>query len=66
MLAAPVFAFSPILIAIVLSPFIDSFNESEGIGALPWLTFFTAPIGLVVFVVGIVLALTGRGRTQSH
>ena len=66
MVAAPVFAFSPILMAIVLSPFIDSFNESEGIGALPWLTFFTAPIGLVVFVVGIVLALTGRGCTHSH
>ena len=65
MVAAPVFAFAPILIAIVLSPFVDSFNESEGIGALPWLTFFTAPIGFVVFVVGFVLALTGRSRTKT-
>ena len=60
MVAAPVFAISPFLLALVLLPFVGGSNESEGVGALPWLVFLTAPIGVIVFFVGVVLAITGR------
>ena len=63
MVAAPVFAVSPFLLAIVLSPFVNAFDESDGLGALPWLTFFTAPLAVIVFFVGVALAITGR-RTR--
>lgn len=65
MLAAPVFAMSPFLLAMMLFPFVGGSNESEGVGALPWLVFLTAPLSLVVFLVGLVLAITGRGRIRT-
>ena len=65
MLAAPVFAVSPILLALVLYPFVGGSNESEGVGALPWLVFLTAPISVIVFLVGLVLAITGRPRYRT-
>ena len=65
MVAAPVFAISPFLLALVLLPFVGGSNESEGVGALPWLVFLTAPIGVIVFVVGIVVAITGRPRPKQ-
>lgn len=65
MLAAPVFAVSPFLVAVILFPFVGGSNESEGVGALPWLIFLTAPMSVIVFIVGVVLALTGRKRSPS-
>jgi len=63
MLAAPVFAISPFLLALMLFPFVGGSNESEGVGALPWLVFLTAPLSVIVFITGVVLALTGRKRS---
>jgi hypothetical protein len=63
MLGAPVFAISPFLLALMLFPFVGGSNESEGVGALPWLVFLTAPLSVVVFIIGVVLALTGRKRS---
>lgn len=63
MLAAPVFAISPFLLALMLFPFVGGSNESEGVGALPWLVFLTVPLSAVVFIIGLVLALTGRKRS---
>ena len=65
MLIAPVFALSPFLLALILFPFVGGMNESEGVGALPWLMVLTAPIGGIVFIVGIVLAITGRKRPAT-
>ena len=65
MIAAPVFAMSPFLLAVILYPFVGGSNESEGVGALPWLVFLTAPISVIVFFVGLVLAITGRPRSRT-
>ena len=56
-LAGIVFAFLPLLITLVASIFIhDAFNEgTSSIGALPWLTILTMPIGFAVVVVGLVI-----------
>ena len=62
MLAAPVFAVSPILLALVLYPFVGG---GGGVGALPWLVYLTAPISVIVFFVGLVLAITGRPRSRT-
>lgn len=65
MLIAPVFAISPFLLAVILYPFVGGSNESEGVGALPWLIFLTAPMSVIVFIVGLVLAITGRPRSRT-
>ena len=65
MIASPVFAISPFLLALILYPFVGGGNESEGVGALPWLVFLTAPISVMVFVVGLVLAITGRPHSRT-
>ena len=51
-----VFGFLPILIPLVASIFIDdALNEGvSALGALPWLTFFTLPVGGVIMLVGAV------------
>ena len=51
-----VFGFLPILIPLVASIFIDdALNEgASALGALPWLTFFTLPVGGVIMLVGAV------------
>lgn len=51
-----VFGFLPILIPLVASSFIDdALNEgSSTLGVLPWLTFFTLPVGGVIMLVGAV------------
>ncbi len=61
-LAGILFAISPILITLVSSLLIeDAFNEGIGsIGALPWLTILTMPIGFVVVIVGLALG------TRNH
>lgn len=60
------FAFSPILITLVASLFIDdAFNEgTSSIGALPWLTILTMPIGFAVVIVG--LAIGARNRVSRR
>ena len=54
--AGLVFVFFPILIPLVASIFIDdALNEgASALGALPWLTFFTLPVGGVIMLVGAV------------
>ena len=51
-----VFGFLPILIPLLASSFIDdALNEgSSTLGVLPWLTFFTLPVGGVIMLVGAV------------
>ena len=51
-----VFVLFPILIPLVASIFIDdALNEgASALGALPWLTFFTLPVGGVIMLVGAI------------
>ena len=52
-----VFAFLPLLITLIASMFKDdAFDEgSSAFGVLPWLTFFTAPIGAVAVLIGLII-----------
>ena len=54
--AGLVFGFFPILLPLVASIFLDdALNEgASALGALPWLTFFTLPVGGVIMLVGAV------------
>ena len=54
--AGLLFGFFPILMPLVASMFIDdALNEgSSALGALPWLTFFTLPVGGVIMLVGAI------------
>ena len=54
--AGLVFVLFPILIPLVASIFIDdALNEgASALGALPWLTFFTLPVGGVIMLVGAI------------
>ena len=54
-----VFAFLPLLITLIASIFVDdAFNEgNSAFGTLPWLTFFTAPIGAVIVLIGLIIGL---------
>ena len=54
--AGLVFVLFPILTPLVASIFIDdALNEgASALGALPWLTFFTLPVGGVIMLVGAV------------
>ena len=54
--AGLVFGFFPILIPLVASIFIDdALNEGTStLGVLPWLTFFTLPVGGVIMLVGAI------------
>jgi hypothetical protein len=64
MLAAPVVGFSPLLIWLIASLLSGGYqNETTSVGAIPWLTFFTMPVGFLVFMVGLVLALSRRRGT---
>ena len=51
-----VFVLFPILIPLVASILIDdALNEgASALGALPWLTFFTLPVGGVIMLVGAI------------
>ena len=54
--AGLVFVLFPILIPLVASIFLDdALNEgASALGALPWLTFFTLPVGGVIMLVGAI------------
>ena len=52
-----IFAILPLSIALIASIFVDdALNEgSSSFGVLPWLTFFTAPIGAVAVLIGLII-----------
>jgi hypothetical protein len=54
--AGLLFGFFPILIPLVASIFIDdALNEGTStLGVLPWLTFFTLPVSVVIMLVGAI------------
>jgi len=56
-LSGLIFGFFPLIIPLVASIFMDD-ALSEGsstLGVLPWLTFYTLPIGCVIVLVGLVI-----------
>ena len=58
------FAVSPILLAFVTSIFQGGsmWDESSGTGTFIWLMFLTLPVGLLLVVIGLVMALVRRTR----
>jgi hypothetical protein len=59
-----IFAFSPILLAFVTSLFQGGsmWDEGNGTGAYIWLMFLTLPIGFLLVVIGLVMAVVRRAR----
>ena len=59
-----ILAVSPILLAFVTSLFQGGsmWDESSGTGAYIWLMFLTLPVGFVLVVIGLVMALVRRTR----
>lgn len=59
-----IFAISPIVLAFVTSIFQGGsvWDEGSGTGAYIWLMFMTLPIGLLLVVIGLVMALVRRTR----
>lgn len=63
MLAAPVVGLAPLIIWVLASLLSGGFqDETTTVGTIPWLMIFTMPAGFVVFVVGLVLALSRRRK----
>ena len=58
------FAVSPIVLAFVTSLFQGGsmWDEGSGTGTFIWFMFFTLPIGLLLVVIGLVMALLRRKR----
>ncbi len=59
-----IFAISPILLAFVASLFQGGsmWDESGGTGTFIWLMFLTLPVGFLLVVIGLVMALVRRTR----
>jgi len=59
-----IFAISPILIAFGTSLFQGGsmWDEGSGTGAYIWLMFLTLPVGLLLVLIGLVMALIRRTR----
>jgi hypothetical protein len=59
-----IFAISPILLAFVTSLFQGGsmWDESSGTGTFIWLMFLTLPVGFLLVVIGLVMALVRRTR----
>ena len=59
-----IFAFSPILLAFVTSLFQGGsmWDEGNGTGAYIWLMFLTLPVGFLLVVIGLVMAVVRRTR----
>ena len=72
-LGGAVFAFSPILLALILGGLSgdsqSAFDEGEGYGGLVWLMFYTLPLGAIIVLVGLVLLVVSlirrRGESDS-
>ena len=58
------FAVSPILIAFLTSLFQGGsmWDEGSGTGTFIWFMLFTLPVGLLLVVIGLVMALVRRTR----
>jgi hypothetical protein len=58
------FAVSPILLAFVTSLFQGGsmWDEGSGTGTFIWFMLFTLPVGLLLVVIGLVMALVRRKR----
>jgi hypothetical protein len=59
-----IFAISPILLAFVTSLFQGGsmWNESSGTGTFIWFMFLTVPVGFLLVLIGLVMALLRRRR----
>jgi hypothetical protein len=59
-----IFAISPILLAFVTSLFQGGsmWDESSGTGTFIWFMFFTLPLGFLLVLIGLVMALLRRRR----
>jgi hypothetical protein len=59
-----IFAISPILLAFVTSLFQGGsmWNESSGTGTFMWFLFLTLPVGFLLVLIGLVMALLRRRR----
>jgi hypothetical protein len=59
-----IFAISPILLAFVTSLFQGGsmWDESSGTGTFIWFMFFTLPVGFLLVLIGLVMALLRRRR----
>jgi hypothetical protein len=59
-----IFAISPILLAFVASLFQGGsmWNESSGTGTFIWFMIFTLPVGFLLVLIGLVMALLRRRR----
>ena len=57
-----IFAISPILLAFVTSLFQGGsmWDESSGTGTFIWLMLFTLPVGFLLVLIGLVMALVRR------
>ena len=62
-----VFAILPLSVALIASIFVDdALNEgSSAFGVLPWLTFFTAPIGAVAVLIGLIVGFVNLVKRKS-
>ena len=62
-----IFAFLPLLVTLIASIFVDdAFNEgSSSFGVLPWLTFFTAPIGAVAVLIGLIIGFVNLVKRKG-
>lgn len=57
----------PLLIGLVVSPLACGPDANEGNcswAAVPWLTFFTAPVGFLVILAAVVLVIVGIVRRR--
>jgi hypothetical protein len=62
--AGLIFAISPILLAFVASLFQGGsmWDEGSGTGVCIWLIFLTLPVGFLLVVIGLAMALVRRTR----
>jgi hypothetical protein len=62
--AGLIFAISPILLAFVTSLFQGGsmWDEGSGTGAYVWLILLTLPVGFLLVVIGLAMALVRRTR----
>lgn len=66
--AGAVVAVLPAVLAIVLTPLLCGPGANEGncgVAALPWLLFFSVPLGGLLVLAGLVWALASRTSRRS-